>query len=112
MDKIDVYKAGQKTDAPTQAIETNGGEAVNENSLLWVLASIQHAKKIMLSQTAFNLIIRYKQSQLKDLLIISALAAMHEILCQAMQAKHHEVKTGSFAVVCDHVIYSKGLEIL
>ena len=34
MDKIDVYKAGQKTDAPTQAIETNGGEAVNENSLL------------------------------------------------------------------------------
>ena len=45
MDKSDVYKAVQKTDAPTQAIETNGGQVANENSLLWVLASIQHAKK-------------------------------------------------------------------
>ena len=34
MDKSDVYKAGQKSDAPTQAIETNGGQVANENSLL------------------------------------------------------------------------------
>ena len=39
----------------TQAIETNGGQVINEKNRLWVLARMQHvAKQIIPSWTGFN----------------------------------------------------------
>ena len=65
---------------------------LTKKNLLWDLARMQHATKHFIpSLTGFNLVLRYKDLEIKDsiryLAIINALATpiatIHENLCQA-----------------------------
>ena len=48
MDKLYVYKAGRQTDALSQAVETNGGQVVNEKNLLCVLSGCKYLAGLVL----------------------------------------------------------------
>ena len=72
----------------TQAIETNGGQVINEKNLLWVLARMQHvAKQIIPNWTGFNHF-RCKQSVQENIgclpttnTLVMRMATIHEMLC-------------------------------